>query len=240
MGGVVQVVAFDGILSFLWVLCNAILRAFTDAVTASLGIHGFTEQAIKRAGVVGLLFLFYWLGNAMGGAVYNPLTAVAFTVTSRSPKSPPLYTLAVRLPAQVVGAIGAAVAATVIIPDSYKHTLKGPFLQVGPHLGALVEGLLSFAVVFINLLARYKGPKSGIRRTWITSISRVSISILGTGYTGPAMNPANASGWAFLRNQYNTWEHVYVYWFAPVIATLAAVWTIHFIPEPKKMKQKLS
>ncbi|MBO8631193.1 aquaporin, partial [Staphylococcus aureus] len=45
------------------------------------------------------------------------------------------------------------------------------------------------------------------------------------GYTGPAMNPANAFGWAYVNNRHNTWEQLYVYWVCPFIGAILAAWT---------------
>ena len=92
---------------------------------------------------------------------------------------------------KIIGAVCGAFVSVSCVPKMYRHLMTGPYLRVAPHVGALIEGVLTFGVVFIALASNIRGPASGIRRTWITSISRVSISILGANYTGPAMNPAN-------------------------------------------------
>ncbi|MCO5608009.1 hypothetical protein L7F22_062212 [Adiantum nelumboides] len=150
----------------------------------------------------------------------------------------PTSVLSLRVPAQIVGAILGASAAVSSLPAKYQPMMTGPFLRVDCHVGAMVEAVLTFAVVFIALATSLKGPKSGIRKTWITSISRVSLSVLGAEYTGPAMNPANAFGWAYWKNQHNTWEHMYVYWIAPILATFAAAWIVRAVLLSSKVKEK--
>lgn len=236
--GFATLVVADMGMAFLWVFLNAVLRTSVDLAAPSLGIHGTTRQLIKRSLVVGLLFVFYWLSTLTGGATYNPLTVIAYAAAKMTHNR--LYLLSLRIPAQIVGAVGGAFVAVASVPEVYRPMMRGPCLRVDPHIGAMVEGVLTFAAVFIVLAANLKGPKSGIRRTWITSISRVSLSILGAEYTGPAINPANAFGWAFWKNQHNTWEHLYVYWITPLLATLAAAWVVRAILVPKKVKEKRS
>lgn len=94
---------------------------------------------------------------------------------------------------QIIGAMVGAFITVSCLPEIYRPMVIGPYLRVDPHIGAIAEGILTFLVVCIVLIVSLKGPRSGIRRTWITSISRVSLSTLGAEYTGPAMNPANVS-----------------------------------------------
>ncbi|KAH7306519.1 hypothetical protein KP509_22G016400 [Ceratopteris richardii] len=224
----------DVAMAFLWVFSNAIMRVAID-----LGfpyMESSTRQLLKRASAVGLIFLFYGLSKLANGSAYNPLTVIAYFAAGITHY--PLYILALRLPAQIIGAMIGTTAAVSCLPIVYKPQMTGPFLRVHRNTGAIAEGMLSFAVVFIVLLTNFRGPRSGIRKTWITSISRVYLSSLGAQYTGPAMNPANAFGWAFLKNQHKTWEHLYVYWIAPILATLAAALLVRAIVTTSKVKLK--
>ncbi|KAJ0677007.1 putative aquaporin [Helianthus annuus] len=70
--------------------------------------------------------------------------------------------------------------------------------------------------------------------------SRV-LSKLGSDLTGGCMNPAAAVGWAYALGVHKTKEHIVVYWFAPIEATLLAVWTFRLLvrqPKPEKQKKQ--
>lgn len=47
-----------------------------------------------------------------------------------------------------------------------------------------------------------------------------------------------AFGWAFARGDHIRPEHLIVYWFAPVQATLLAVWTFRLFTVPTSKEQK--
>jgi aquaporin SIP len=53
--------------------------------------------------------------------------------------------------------------------------------------------------------------------------------IIGSGYTGPSMNPANAFGWAYMNNKHNTWEQFYVFWISPLIGASSAALVYRFV-----------
>lgn len=227
-------VGADMAMAFLWIFLNAIARVAVDL--GFFFIEGAAKQFLKRGAVVGLLFLFYGLSKLTNGATYNPLTVIAYSAAGITHY--PLSVLSLRIPAQVVGAMVGASAAVSCLPATYQSMMTGPLLRVDPHSGAIIEGVLTFAVVFIALTTTLRGPRSGIQKTWIISITRVSLSVVAVEYTGPALNPANAFGWAYLKNRHNTWEHIYVYWIAPILATLAAAWVVRAILAPPKVKEK--
>lgn len=229
-----SLVSADMAMAFLWVFLNAVARVVVDVGFNFL--DGRSRQLLKKGSVVALLFLFYWLSKVFNGATYNPLTVIAYAAASITHH--PVAVLSLRIPAQIIGAAVGAFVTVVFMPEKYQPMITGPYLRVDPHVGAFTEGTLTFAVVLIVLVASLKGPRNGIRRTWITSISRVSLSILGADYTGPAMNPANAFGWAFLKNQHQSWEHLYVYWITPLFGTLAAAWVVRAMLSFPKAKEK--
>ncbi len=69
----------------------------------------------------------------------------------------------------------------------------GPRLNVDIHHGALTEGLLTFAIVTISLGLSRKIPGSFFMKTWISSVSKLALHILGSDLTGGCMNPASVS-----------------------------------------------
>lgn len=234
MAGLKLIVA-DMVVSFLWVLSGALLRVVT-AIVASHSLQlKENEEILKWALAVAVMFIFTWLGKITNGASYNPVTVLsnAFEAT----KAESLFTLAARIPAQAFGAL----LGVKCVNHMIQHGGQGPLLKVGLISGMAVEGILTFLIVMVSLIVRTRGPKSFFLKTWIMSITKLSLSILGANFTGPAMNPATAFGWAYSRGQHRTKEHVYVYWLAPLEACLLAVWTFGLlVPAQKKQtRQKL-
>lgn len=67
---------------------------------------------------------------------------------------------------------------------------RAQHLKVDIAKGALTEGLLSFAIVTITLgLAR----ENFLMKTWIASLSKLTLHILAADLTGGCMNPASVS-----------------------------------------------
>ncbi|KAJ6300739.1 hypothetical protein OIU76_021521 [Salix suchowensis] len=106
------------------------------------------------------------------------------------------------------------------------------------HWGALTEGLLTFAIVTISLGLARKIPGSFFMKTWISSVSKLSLHILGSDLTGGCMNPASVMGWAYARGDHITKEHILVYWLAPIEGTLLAVWTFKLLFRQQKQDEK--
>lgn len=116
-----------------------------------------------------------------------------------------------------------------LMPLKYKNVLKGPVLKVGSHSGAGIEGALSFLRCFALLVIMIKGPKSLFVRVWLVGVVTVVCVIVGGGYTGAAMNPATAHGWAYFGNWHNSWEFFYVYWVSPLFGAAFAGWLYRFV-----------
>lgn len=66
-------------------------------------------------------------------------------------------------------------------------------MNVGIAKGALTEGLLTFAIVFISLGLARKVKDSFFMKTWISSLSKLTLHTLGADLTGGCMNPASVS-----------------------------------------------
>ncbi|KAI3743295.1 hypothetical protein L1987_61001 [Smallanthus sonchifolius] len=82
--------------------------------------------------------------------------------------------------------------------------LGGPSLKVDLHTGAIAEGVLTFVISFLVLYNILKGPRSPLMKNLMLSMSIVTMVVVGSDYTGPSMNPANAFGWAYVNNRHNT------------------------------------
>lgn len=47
-------------------------------------------------------------------------------------------------------------------------------------------------------------------------------------------------GWAYAQGNHITKEHLFVYWLAPIEATLLGVWTFKLILQPQKQEQDVN
>ncbi|MCE3215815.1 putative aquaporin SIP2-1 [Datura stramonium] len=128
-----------------------------------------------------------------------------------------------------------------LIIAAFPNTGRGPRLNIDIHQGALIEGCLTFAIVSISLGLSRSSQASTFMKTWISSLSKLTLHILGSDLTGGCMNPASVMGWAYARGDHITKEHIHVYWLAPIQATLLAVWTFNLLfspPKDEKEKKK--
>lgn len=80
-----------------------------------------------------------------------------------------------------------------LILDTFPGIGRGPRLTVDIAQGALTEGLLTFAIVFISLSVSQKVKDSFFMKTWISSLSKLTLHMLGSDLTGGCMNPASVS-----------------------------------------------
>ncbi|KAJ8646435.1 hypothetical protein MRB53_008183 [Persea americana] len=224
-------ILWDFIFSFMWVWSSALIKIFVYKILA-LGSQPKGE-IIKGSLSILSMFFFAWLGKITRGGSYNPLS-ISYSAFSGK-FSNLLFTFGGRFPAQVMGSI----IGVKLITETFPEVGRGPRLNVDIHQGALTEGLLTFAIVFVSLGLAKKDPNSFFIKTWITSVSKLSLHILGSDLTGGIMNPASAMGWAYARGDHITKEHLFVYWLAPLEATVVSVWTFNLIFQPQKhQKQK--
>lgn len=238
--GVLKAAIADGVLTFMWVFCASSLGVLTSLIATALGVaqtQWLTSLFITTVLVFVFLFVFAIIGDALGGATFNPTATAAFHAVGLG-GSNSLFSAALRFPAQAAGAVGGALAIKEFMPVRYKHMLGGPSLKVDLHTGAIAEGVLTFTITFLVLLIILRGPRSPLLKNWLLSMSTVALVVAGSSYTGPSMNPANAFGWAYVNNKHNTWEQFYVYWICPFAGAILAAWVFRALfPPPTKEKK---
>ncbi|RDX60225.1 putative aquaporin SIP2-1, partial [Mucuna pruriens] len=224
--GRVRLLVSDFVLSFMWVWPGVLIRVF---IFKHLALpHTPLVEVLKTALSVVNMFLFAFLVKATRGGAYNPLTVLADAITGNFNNF--LYCVAARIPTQVVGSI----VGVKLLIDTIPEVGLGPSLNVDIHQGALTEGLLTFAIVTISLGLATKVRENFLMKTWISSLSKLALHILGSDLTGGCMNPASVMGWAYARGDHITKEHFLVYWLAPIEGTILAVWTFKLLVRPVK------
>ncbi|URD81611.1 hypothetical protein MUK42_13513 [Musa troglodytarum] len=235
--GAIRAAAADGLITFLWVFCVSTVRAATSLVTAAVQIQGVAFSLFVTTTLIfALVFVFGLITAAIGGASFNPTATAAFYAAGLG--SDNLLSMALRFPAQAAGAVAGALAIMEVMPPQYKRMLGGPSLKVDLHTGAVAEGVLTFIITLAVLWIIIRGPRSPVVKTWMVAVSTVAMVVAGAGYTGPAMNPANAFGWAYINNRHNTWEQFYVYWICPFVGAIVAGWFFRIIFPQRAEKAK--
>lgn len=228
----IRLIVSDFLLAFMWVSSGALNKLFVNRV---LGWgHQPRGEIMKATLSIINMFFFAFLGKISKGGAYNPLTVLAGAISGDFSRF--LFTVGARIPAQVIGSI----TGVRLLINTFPEVGFGPRLTVDIHHGALTEGFLTFAIVMISLGLSRNIPGSFFMKTWISSVSKLALHILGSDLTGGCMNPAAVVGWAYARGDHITKEHILVYWLAPMEATLLAVWTFRLLVQPhKEEKEKM-
>ncbi|KAK8590212.1 hypothetical protein V6N13_088984 [Hibiscus sabdariffa] len=223
--GKAGLIVYDFVISFMWAWSGVVIKIL---VTHVLGLGNQPKAVfLKDALSVVNMFFFAFLGKVTSGGSYNPLLVFASAVSGGFAHF--LFSVGARIPAQVIGSITGVRLIIQIFPEIG----SGPRLNVDIHRGALTEGLLVYAIVIISLGLATKIPGSFFMKTWIASVSKLALHILGSDLTGGCMNPASVMGWAYARGEHISKEHILVYWLAPIEATLLAVWTFRLVVKPR-------
>lgn len=221
----------DFIMSFMWVWSSVLIKMFVHTILG-YGPHDLKGEILKHTISVINMFFFAYLAKATNGGAYNPLTILSSAISGDLTNF--LFTVGARIPAQVFGSI----TGVGLIIAAFPNIGRGPRLTIDIHRGALTEGCLTFAIVSISLGLSRRSHASTFMKTWISSLSKLTLHILGSDLTGGCMNPASVMGWAYARGDHITKEHIHVYWLAPIQATLLAVWTFNLLVSPPKGKEE--
>lgn len=238
--GLIREVIGDSVLTGLWVFSVSTLGTLTAISAAALGIQAKSSAGLllTTALLTVLILIFSILSSLLRGASFNPATTVALYTAGLKPGAS-LLSFAIRFPAQAAGGAAGASAISRVMPPRYRHMLRGPSLKVDLHKGAIAEGCLTFTICLAALLIFTKGPTNLLVKVWLLAMATVGLVIVGSGFTGPAMNPANAFGWAYMNNRHDSWDLFYVYWICPFVGAVMAAAIFRFLfPLQKKPKQK--
>ncbi|XP_010547271.1 PREDICTED: aquaporin SIP1-1-like [Tarenaya hassleriana] len=244
--GLIKSAMADAAITSMFVFTLPFVPLLSSIVSKSLGMDpkslSLPNLFITITLVAMIMLLFGTLAGALGGASFNPAAALCFAAAGlRKPSAGEpsvIIRSAGRLPAQAGGAVIGALAVVKVMPVEYQSLLRGPVLSVDLLTGAIVEGILTFVQCLYLLVVMVKGPKLPILKTWLMAATTIGLFMIGSGLTGPGMNPAIAFGWAYAKNRHNTWELYSVYWVGPLVGSIFAgrVFGL-FFTEPVKVKK---
>lgn len=233
----------DFVLTFTWMFISSTLGLVTTEIMKAFDLQFVTYNGVNYPFIIIttllifiIIFTFTAIGNALGGASFNPTGNASFYAAGLG--SDTLVSMAIRFPAQALGAVAGAKAIKELIPSKYSHMIGGPALKVDLHTGAIAEGVLTFSITFAVLFILLRGPRSEFMKTLLMSVSTVAMILIGSAYTGPSMNPILAYGWAYLDNWHHTWDQFYVYWICPFIGAILAAWMFRAVFPPQQVVKK--
>ncbi|KAK6151389.1 hypothetical protein DH2020_014024 [Rehmannia glutinosa] len=186
MAGGWRLLAADFAMSLMWVWSSVLNKIFVHRILG-YGAHGINGEIVRYGFSILNMFFFAFMAKATKGGAYNPLTLLSAAISGDFSNF--LFTLGARIPAQVVG----SVYGVRLILDIFPGIGRGPRLNVDIAKGALTEGFLTFAIVIISLGLARKVTNSFFMKTWISSVSKLTLHILGSDLTGGCMNPASVS-----------------------------------------------
>lgn len=96
----------DAVLTFMWVFCSSTLGLATGTIVKSLGLQNLSYNGFNYPAIIvtitlvfTLVFIFTIIGNALGGASFNPTGTTAFYAVGLGNDT--LISMALRFPAQV-------------------------------------------------------------------------------------------------------------------------------------------
>lgn len=221
----------DVILTSMWVFSTPLMKILTTITASYLGVQARSFPGLFITTIFASIWIiaFHFIGKGLMNASFNPTTSTTLHFAGFKKPNSSLLFMAVRFPAQAIGGVAGVKSIMLLMPNHYNHLLKGPYLKVDLYTGGIVEGLLTFARGFSVLLVMSRGPKRVIFKVWLVAILNVGLVLIGSGYTGPSMNPASAFGWAYVNNWHNTWKQLYVYWICPFIGAILAAWVFQLL-----------
>ncbi|KAI6670269.1 hypothetical protein NL676_005154 [Syzygium grande] len=75
-------------------------------------------------------------------------------------------------------------------------------------------------------------PRSLLVKVWLPAMAIVGLVVVGSGYTRPAMDPANAFGWAYMNNWHNMGEQ-FEYWISQFASAVLEGWAFKLLLKPR-------
>lgn len=99
--GATKAAVGDTVLTFLWISCASTLGLATSFIANAVGVQDLSWPPlfITTALVFVLVFVFTFLGDALGGASFNPTGTASFYAAGLGADT--LFSMALRFPAQV-------------------------------------------------------------------------------------------------------------------------------------------
>ena len=198
-----------------------------------LTIEGIIMISAGHGAAIGIMI--YAFGH-ISGAHINPAVTIAMMVT----KNINVKNGAGYIGSQIVGAITAAFAHMVILPEAGAKvnfgTQGGPseFLNFSAASGLGVEIILTFFLVTtIFMAAVHRKAAAGMAGLAIGGMIFL-IHLVGVPLTGASVNPARTLGPAIVSGY---WDFHWIYWVGPIVGAVIAGLIMQYVYVKKAEKE---
>jgi aquaporin-4 len=198
-----------------------------------LTIEGIIMISAGHGAAIGIMI--YAFGH-ISGAHINPAVTIAMMVT----KNINIKNGAGYIGSQIVGAIVAAVAHMMILPEAGAKvnfgTQGGPseFLNFSAASGLGVEIILTFFLVTtIFMAAVHRKAAAGMAGLAIGGMIFL-IHLVGVPLTGASVNPARTLGPAIVSGY---WDFHWIYWVGPIVGAVIAGLIMQYVYVKKAEKE---
>jgi len=201
-----------------------------------LSLEGIIMISLAHGAAIGTMI--YAFGH-ISGAHINPAVTIAMMITRNiNVKDGMAY-----IGSQIIGAIAAAVAHVVILPDAGKQvhfgTQGGPsdLLNQSAISGVGVEIILTFFLVTtIFMTAVHRKAAAGMAGIAIGGMIFL-LHLVGVPLTGASMNPARTLGPAIVSGY---WNFHWIYWVGPIVGAVIAGLIMHYVFVKKTEKEAIT
>jgi aquaporin-4 len=200
---------------------------------STLTIEGIIMISLGHGAAIGLMV--YAFGH-ISGAHINPAVTIAMMIT----KNIKIKDGAGYIGSQIIGAIAAAVAHMVILPEAgakvHFGTQGGPseFLNFSAISGLGVEIILTFFLVTtIFMTAVHRKAAAGMAGIAIGGMIFL-IHLVGVPLTGASVNPARTLGPAIVSGY---WDFHWIYWVGPIVGAVIAGLIMQYVYVKKAEKE---
>ena len=201
---------------------------------STLTIEGIIMISLGHGAAIGIMI--YAFGH-ISGAHINPAVTIAMMVTKNiNVKDGVAY-----IGSQIIGAIAAAFAHTVILPEAGAKvnfgTQGGPssYINNSEISGLGVEIILTFFLVTtIFMAAVHRKAAAGMAGIAIGGMIFL-LHLVGVPLTGASMNPARTLGPAIVSGY---WNAHWIYWVGPIVGAIIAGLIMHFVYVKKSEEEK--
>jgi aquaporin TIP len=201
----------------------ALVFASAGVLVIATGTVYVNLVAIALAPGLAILVMMAALGH-VSRVHFNPAITIGLWVTRRI-ESPAAAAYVI---AQLIGAIIAALALVLLLPESLRTPVSlgtpGLGAQIDFIQGVALEAIITFflMLVFFGTVIDRRGPRIGAVAVGLAFALGVMVA---EPFTGGAMNPARALGPALLSG---TWDDHLVYWIGPIIGAVVASLLYHY------------
>ncbi|KAL4424377.1 hypothetical protein ABPG75_001678 [Micractinium tetrahymenae] len=212
--------AVDGLATAIFVFAAAVISHLAKPAASLLGL------SVPGTGLALMLVLLVAMGpacEAMGGAIFNPANNLALLYAQGQGS---LRQHTARSIGQAIGGVAGVLLARMLLPPAWTDNLAAMAVGLRPNVGLLAGAACEFVLgALLAFIVLWAGQlRSSLLKLWVPLVATVLAVKAGEDLTGPSLNPVFTFAFHFIYPTQDFWEHVVVYWVAPLAAGLFGGW----------------